>query len=86
MLTPFRHYVVTSRFNAPRSYAYAQHRLQQHEGEDSVDGSGDGTVYCGRAGSVIKVGYDARGYGNYCIIDFGGGWTAWYAHFARIDV
>lgn len=86
LYTPFEEYVVTSRFNDPRDYSYAPHRFQLHEGEDGVDGSGLGVVYCGRAGKVVKVGYDARGYGNYCIIDFGGGWRAWYAHFAEVRV
>lgn len=62
------------------------HRLQLHEGEDSVDGSGAGIVYAGRTGKVVKVGFDARGYGNYLILDFGGGWTCWYAHLESIRV
>lgn len=77
---------MTSRFNAPRNYSFAPNRKQLHEGEDSVDGAGGGIIYCGRAGKVVKVGIDGRGYGNYCIIDFGGGWSAWYAHFGMIDV
>lgn len=51
-----------------------------------MDGSGRGIVYCGRAGIVAKVGIDARGYGNYCIVDFGGGWKCWYAHLESIRV
>lgn len=90
LYTPFRNYVVTSRFNAPRNYSFAPNRKQLHEGEDSVDGnSGHGEnppVYCGHDGIVVKVGYDGRGYGNYCVIDFGDGWSAWYAHFKIIDV
>lgn len=88
LYTPFQHYVVTSRFNDPRNYSYAPHRKQLHEGEDSVDGAdaGDPLVFCGHAGTVTKVDYDARGYGHYCIVDFGDGWAAWYAHFESISV
>lgn len=28
----------------------------------------------------MKTGYDARGYGNYLIIDHGDGWRSWLAH------
>lgn len=86
LFKPFEDYVVTSEFNDPRNYSFAPNRKQLHEGEDSVDGDGGRLVYCGRSGTVSKVGFDARGYGNYCIVDFGDGWTCWYAHFARIDV
>jgi murein DD-endopeptidase MepM/ murein hydrolase activator NlpD len=63
-----------------------------HEGEDSVDGAAlrDKTltpyIYCGRRGIVVDVAFDARGYGDFCIVDFGDGWRAWYCHMKQIDV
>lgn len=90
LFTPFKKYVVPAggQFNAPRNYAFAPDKKQLHEGEDGVDGDNPqaGVVRCGRAGTIVKVGYDERGYGKYLIVDFGGGWQAWYAHFERIDV
>lgn len=90
LYTPFPDYIVPAggQFNAPRSYPFAPNRLQLHEGMDFVDQSTPqgGIVYCGRGGKVVKVGVDARGYGNYCIVDFGAGWQAWYAHFAEMKV
>jgi murein DD-endopeptidase MepM/ murein hydrolase activator NlpD len=89
LYTPFRNYVVTSRFNAPRNYPFAPNKKQLHEGEDSVDGDaigGDPLVYCGRRGKVAHVGFDARGYGKFLVMDFFNGWTCWYCHFANIFV
>lgn len=91
LLAPFKQYVITSRFNDPREYPFAPTKKQLHEGVDGIDGlaqkyGSDPTFHAGAAGTVIKVGYDERGYGNYCIIDFGGGWQAWYAHAAALYV
>lgn len=89
MYTPFQNYVVTSRFGEPRNYKkIAPHRLQLHEGEDSVDGTNPqaGLVYCGRDGTVTNVDYNATGYGNYCVVSFGNGWSAYYAHLKTVTV
>lgn len=86
MYTPFDDYEVTSVFNAPRNYSFAPAKKQLHEGEDSIDESGNLNIYAGRDGTVIRKGFDAKGYGNYITLDFGDGWTCWYAHFERIDV
>lgn len=44
------------------------------------------TVYAGHAGTVVKVGYDARGYGKYIVLDCGDGWRLWYAHLKSVAV
>lgn len=85
LLAPFKKFVITSHFNDPRSYPFAPDKKQQHEGVDGIDAlarqyGSDPTIHAGAAGRVVKVGYDERGYGNYCIVDFGDGWRGWYAH------
>jgi len=79
---PFSDYQITSRFNTPRNYPFAPDKLQLHEG---LDGIGTGLVKCGVYGTVVKIGFDARGYGHFLIIDCGNNWRGWYAHFERID-
>lgn len=81
---PFRKYTVTSKFNDVRSYG-------KHEGIDMIDataatGVSDPMIHVGAAGTVIKVGYDADGYGNYALIDFGDNWRAFYGHMASVYV
>lgn len=76
-------HVISSRFNAPRNYDFAPHRKQLHEGSDFAPTSAATAPYrvvAPAAGTVVKVGYDGRGYGNYLIIDHGDGWRSWLAH------
>ena len=62
-------YVISSRFNSPRSYPFAPQRLQLHEGIDfapEIGGQGSPLyVRASQRGIVDKIGFDARGYGNY---------------------
>lgn len=76
-------YVISSRFNAPRDYWFAPNRKQLHEGLDmapAVGAEAPFRVVAPAAGVVVKTGFDARGYGNYIVIDHGGGWYSWLAH------
>lgn len=81
---PFRKYTITSKFNDVRSYG-------KHEGIDMVDataatGVSDPMIHVGATGTVVKVGWDADGYGNYVVVDFGDNWRAIYGHMASVYV
>lgn len=76
-------YVISSRFNDPRNYWFAPNRKQLHEGTDFAPTSAaiaPFRVVAPRAGEVVKVGFDARGYGNYLVIDHGDSMYSWLAH------
>ena len=58
-------YVISSRFNAPRSYPFAPKRLQLHEGIDFAPTKGapaNPLVRASQRGIVDKVGWDGKGY------------------------
>ena len=79
-------YVISSRFNDPRTYAFAPTRKQLHEGTDFAPTNTAVAPYrvvAPRAGVVDKVGFDKRGYGNYIRIDHGDGWYSWLAHLSN---
>ena len=76
-------HLISSRFNAPRNYDFAPERKQLHEGLDfapSLTAKAPYRVVAPADGEVVKVGFDARGYGNYLIIDHGDGERSWLAH------
>lgn len=79
-------HVVSGHFNDARNYPFAPNRLQLHEGVDFAPKAGAVAphhVVAPRAGSVVKVGFDPRGYGNYLIIDHGDTMLSWLAHLAE---
>lgn len=57
----------------------------QHGGTD-FDGEIGDPVYAAAGGSVSYKGFHANGYGNYVVIDHGGGVETWYAHLDAVDV
>lgn len=76
-------YVMSSGFNAPRSYTFAPNRKQLHEGADFAPTSAAVAPYrviAPAAGKVDKIGFDARGYGNYVRIVHEDGFVSWLAH------
>lgn len=89
---PFRRYRVTGRFNDYRDYSQiAPAKKQAHEGLDCVDANAesyktDPVVHVGAPGTVAKVDYDPKGYGNYIEVNHGNGFVTVYAHLAEIYV
>lgn len=79
-------YVISSRFNSPRSYPFAPKRLQLHEGIDFAPRqSTKETLYvrASQRGVVDKVGFDRKGYGNYVRVVHQWGaerFVTWYGH------
>jgi murein DD-endopeptidase MepM/ murein hydrolase activator NlpD len=52
-------------------------------------GSGDsdkGKAVIASAGGTVDVRYAESGYGNYVVINHGGGWTSYYAHLGTVAV
>ncbi|MCC6803432.1 MAG: peptidoglycan DD-metalloendopeptidase family protein, partial [Anaerolineae bacterium] len=85
-------YVISRRFNSPRSYPFAPYRLQLHEGIDFAPKKPTKEALPVRAsqrGIVNKVGFDKRGYGNYVRIAHTWGtanFVTWYGHLAEATV
>ncbi len=83
-------YEISSRFNDPRSYPFAPNRLQLHEGVDFMPAEGAPSVPLVRAaqrGIVDRIGFDARGYGNFVRIvhDWNGErYVTWYGHLKEV--
>jgi murein DD-endopeptidase MepM/ murein hydrolase activator NlpD len=57
----------------------------RHKGLD-VDGHYDSPIYAAEAGTVTTSGWNSGGYGNYVIIDHGGGIVTLYAHLSKLYV
>ena len=85
-------YVISSRFNSPRSYPFAPKRLQLHEGIDFAPRQATKETLLVRAsqrGIVDKIGFDRKGYGNYVRVAHQWGserFVTWYAHLAEARV
>jgi len=85
-------YVISSRFNTPRSYPFAPRRLQLHEGIDFAPKQAmkeTPYVRAAQRGIVDKIGWDAKGYGNYVrvIHDWGAQrFVTWYGHLKEATV
>lgn len=78
-------YVITSRFNDYRDYSkIAPHRRQAHEGIDFAPKSGVSKsslrVVAAQDGDIVKVGYQANGYGHYMLIRHDDRYDTWYCH------
>ena len=57
-----------------------------HTGIDIASSGISGTsIYAAKGGTVIKAGYN-RGYGNYIVIDHGGGYATLYGHASVLNV
>lgn len=59
---------------------------KQHDGIDiggSVNGQAADSI---GGGKVTEVGYDENGYGNYVVVDHGGGYTSLYGHLQKATV
>ncbi len=84
--------VITDRFNAPRTYAFAPGKLQKHEGIDFAPtqrATGPLHVLASQRGLVSRVAYSAQGYGNYVRIDHDWGdqrYVTWYGHMSSTSV
>src|SRR5215207_8665009 len=90
LIYPFKwKYFITDRFNAPRNYTFAPHKLQKHEGLDFAPVrpiTQALEVLASQRGVVSKVSFNAQGYGNYVRIDhdwFATRWVTWYGHMER---
>ncbi len=58
-------------------------KSSMHTGIDI--GSGMGTeIYAANSGTVVVAGWSSKGYGNYVVIDHGGGKSTLYAHMSKI--
>ncbi len=85
-------YVISSRFNTPRSYPFAPRRLQLHEGIDFAPKQvmkETPYVRAAQRGIVDKIGWDAKGYGNYVRVvhDWGSErFVTWYGHLKEATV
>ncbi len=78
------YYTITSRFGYRTHPITGIYKL--HTGVD-IAGAGIGgkPILAANGGTVIKAGYN-RGYGNYVVIDHGGGYSTLYGHASRLNV
>lgn len=64
---------------------YGQRWGRMHKGID-IGAPGGAKIVAANAGTVITRAYDANGYGNYVIVDHGGGYMTVYAHMSSVSV
>ena len=60
-------------------------RARQHKGVDIAAPRGT-TVFAAAEGRVLRIGYDAGGYGNFIELSHPNGMTTLYGHLSRVDV
>ncbi len=75
--------VITGRFNDPRNFSFAPKRKQLHEGIDFAPRKNNGEevpVYAANDGEVLKIGWDAKGYGHYVYVKHNEQFYTYYAH------
>lgn len=58
-------------------------KTSMHTGIDIGAGMGS-NIYAANSGTVIVAGWSSKGYGNYVVIDHGGGKSTLYAHMSKI--
>lgn len=58
-------------------------KSSMHTGIDIGAGMGS-NIYAANSGTVIVAGWSSKGYGNYVVIDHGGGKSTLYAHMSKI--
>ncbi|MDR1116888.1 MAG: peptidoglycan DD-metalloendopeptidase family protein [Oscillospiraceae bacterium] len=75
------YYTVTSEFN-PNRYHPVLKKYTAHTGTDIAAPKGT-TIVASNSGNVIIAGWN-NGYGNYVVIDHGGGYTTLYGHMSQI--
>lgn len=85
-------YVITGRFDDPRTYTFAPSKLQKHEGVDFAPARRVWPflgVLPALPGRVVKVGWDNRGYGNYVVMEHKHNaqtLLSWYGHLKTVYV
>jgi len=80
---PVRGYAINSKFGMRRLGGEPGVRL--HKGVDIAAPKGTG-VYAAAEGQVVRIGYDAGGYGNFIEMRHPNGMTTLYGHLSRVDV
>ena len=60
-------------------------QYKNHGGTD-IGASYGSAIYAADSGTVVTVGYDANGYGNYVMIDHGNGMQTLYGHMSSVAV
>ena len=60
-------------------------KIKTHAGLD-IDAAHGTNVYAAQSGTVIVAGWNSGGYGNYVVIDHGGGLSTLYAHCSSLTV
>ena len=72
-------------FNGAITSGYGERWGRMHSGIDIDCVTGD-AIRASKAGTVVSASYDASGYGNYIVIDHGGGFASLYAHNSELYV
>ena len=80
---PVRGHAINSKFGMRRLGGEPGVRL--HKGVDIAAPTGTG-VYAAAEGRIIRIGYDAGGYGNFIEMRHPNGMTTLYGHLSRVDV
>lgn len=80
---PVRGYAINSKFGLRR--LGGEPGARAHKGVDMAAPKGT-SVYAAIEGRVLRIGYDAQGYGNFVEMRHPNGMTTLYAHMSRVDV
>lgn len=80
---------VPGKYTITSPYGYRKDPItrvrSKHTGVDIAAGTGT-PIVAANSGTVIVSGWSSRGYGNYIVIDHGGGRSTLYAHQSRLAV
>lgn len=76
-------YTITSPYGTRMDPIFKTYK--KHTGIDIAAGTGR-PIVAANSGTVIVAGWSSRGYGNYVVIDHGGGRSTLYAHQSRLAV
>jgi len=80
---PVRGHAINSKFGMRR--LGGEPGVRMHKGVDIAAPKGTG-VYAAAEGRVMRIGYDAGGYGNFIEMRHPNGMTTLYGHLSRVDV